>query len=286
MFLRRMAAAGLLAIIVAVLAGCGERGSGEMRTAPQDLERFASKLTSLNVYEQLGLVHMSSGAGEDSVYLQVRKTDDFVKPVMGPELEEIKEAIFKEIGYRVPLELSVYTIDEVPHIVGKLTAVDDGRLLIVEDKDSGDREEGMPRAMWFRMAEDAVIAKDGERIAAEDLKIGFQVNGWHSGLVMESYPEQTEGLKIVVTGPGTSETGELTGTLDEISHGHSDWTQNFAVVDGKRYGISNSTVVMIGGERGTASDLKSGDRVLLWFAGYSVGLENEPQMVTQIAVVQ
>jgi hypothetical protein len=283
---RKWLMAGILVLIVAMLAGCGDRGSGKMRTGQQDLEKFANKLTSLNVYEQLGLVHMASGAGEDTVYLQVRKKDDFVKPVMESEKEEIKEAIFHEIGYRVPLDLQVYTIDEIPHIVGKLTAVEGDRLLIVEDRDSAGQDEGMPRAMWFKMAEDAVIAKDGERIAAEDLKIGYEVNGWHSGLVMESYPEQTDGLKIVVTGPGTSETGELTGTLEEISYGHADWTQNYAVVDGKKYGLSGSSVVWINGERKTVSDLKPGDRVLLWFTGYSVGLENEPKMVTQIAVVR
>jgi hypothetical protein len=70
---RKWLMAGILVLIVAMLAGCGDRGSGKMRTGQQDLEKFANKLTSLNVYEQLGLVHMASGAGEDTVYLQVRK---------------------------------------------------------------------------------------------------------------------------------------------------------------------------------------------------------------------
>ncbi len=283
---RLLAALGLLAAVLGLLtAGCGDR-TEKVYTSRQDMENFANKLMLLNVYEEKGLVHMSSGSTEESVYLQVRKKDDFVKPVMEPEIREIKEAIFEEIGYRVPLELQVYTIDEVPHITGKLTAVEGDRVLIVSGDEYIGDEQRMPQAIWFDMAEDAVILNNGSRTGLEELRIGYEVRGWHSGMVMESYPEQTEGLKIVVAGTGTAETGELTGTLEEISYGHTDGAQNFAVVDGKKYGLMSSTVVRIGDEYAAVSDLRAGDRVFLWFAGYSAGLENELQTVTQMAVIR
>jgi len=282
---RKVLTVGIIVLLVGVLAGCGNARDAESKPGEGTLQKFAEKLTSLKVYEDRGLVHMSSGAGADSVFLQVRKKHDFDKPVAEQEVEEIKEAIYKEMGFRVPLDLQVYVIGETPHISGKVTAADSaGRLLIVEEK--GNQAEGMPRAMWFKMAEDAVILKDGKQIAAEKLKIGAEVKGWHSGLVMESYPEQTEGLKIEVTGPGTSETGDLTGTVEEVSSGHADWMQNYIVVDGEKYQLPDFAAVLDGGNKVPISDLHSGDRVKLWFAGYSVGMENEPKMVTQIEIVR
>jgi len=284
---RKVLSVGIMVLLVGVLAGCGNARDAESKPGEGTLQKFAEKLMSLKVYEDRGLVHMSSGAGTDSVFLQVRKKRDFDKPMAEQEMEEIKEAIYKEIGFRVPLELQVYVIGETPHITGKVTAAyGAGRLLIVEDKGAAGQDEGMPRAMWFRMAEDAVIVHAGQKISAEDLKIGMEVKGWHSGLVMESYPEQTEGLKIEVTGPGTSETGELTGTVEEVSAGHADWMQNYIVAEGKKYRLADFTVVLDSGNKVQISELKAGDRVKLWFAGYSVGMENEPIMVTQIEVAR
>ena len=284
---RKALAVGMMAMLVAALAGCGSVLIVESKPGERMLQAFAEKLMSLKVYEDRGLVHISSGAGAESVFLQVRKKHDFDQPVTEQESEDIKEAIYKEVGFRVPLDLQVYVIGETPHITGKVTAMDGaGRLLIVEDKAVAGQDEGMPRAMWFKMAEDAVILKDGKQIAAEKLKIGAEVKGWHSGLVMESYPEQTEGLKIEVTGPGTSETGDLTGTVEEVSSGHADWMQNYIVVDGEKYQLPDFAAVLDGGNKVPISDLHSGDRVKLWFAGYSVGMENEPKMVTQIEIVR
>lgn len=285
---RKRLIAGLLVVFVAIVAGCGNILTVETKYGQGVLESFANKLMSLKVYEQYGLVPITSGARENAVHLQVRKKADFDKPMTEAEIEEIKEAIFKEIGSRVPLELEVFTLGEVPHIIGKLTAVDqNGSLLIVEDQEASGQDDGYLQAIWFGISQDTVILKDGERINVGDLKVGYEVKGWHSAIVMESYPEQAEGLKIEVTGPGTSETGELSGTVEKVSFGHADWMQNFVVVDGKKYRLTDFTSVLAGREKMPVAELKAGDRVLLWFSGYhAFGMENEPKLVTQIAIVQ
>lgn len=159
--MRRFGAAGLLLACLALLAaGCGEREE-KRSTHPQDLKSFAEKLISLNTYGKFELQHLSSGTRSDSVHLQIRKLKDFEKPVTDTEKERIVEAIYEEIGFRVPLALDVFTIGEQPAITGKLTALDNGRLLIVSKDTWIGQDPKMPDALWLDMAEDGVLAKDG-----------------------------------------------------------------------------------------------------------------------------
>lgn len=232
-------------------------------------------------------MHLSSGAYADRVHLQVRKLKDFEQPMTDKDKERIVEAIYDEIGYRVPMELDVYTVGETPAIAGKLTALDRGRLLIVSTDTQIGQESKMPDALWFDMADDAVILKDGTPIGYEDLRIGSEVKGWNAGLVATSYPGQTTGLKVEVTGVGTSISGDLSGTVDEVkADGQSPDADGYIVIDGQSYGWLTSVRVFAGKERRPAalSDVQAGDVVLVWFTGY--GDEEGPMQkrITQIEI--
>ena len=282
---RLSAAAGVLVGIVLILAGCGGR-EAKLSTHPQDLQSFASKLMSLNTYEKFGLRHLSSGSGARSVHLQVRKLADFEQPVAESEKKQIVEAIYREIGFRVPLELDLLTLGEQPSITGKLTAIDGKRVLIVSTDYWIGSEPRMPDAMWFGMAADGVVMKDGAPIGQQSLQIGNEVKAWSEGLALASYPGQTTGLKVEVTGAGTAAEGDLTGTIDEISFGHQNMEDNYVVVSGQKYGLYDSTLVLLGEARTPVAlaDVKAGETVRVWFAGY--GETNGPmqQLVTQIAI--
>lgn len=258
-----------------------------MSTHPQQLSSFAEKLISLNTYHEFGLQHLSSGAHADRVYLQVRKLKDFEEPMTDADKKRIVEAIYDEIGYRVPLELDVYTIGEAPAITGKLTALDNGRLLIVSADEWIGQESKMPDALWFDMADDGVIIMGGTPIGYEDLRIGSEVKGWNAGMVMTSYPGQTAGLKIEVTGVGTSISGDLSGMVDEMKvDGQNPDAGGYVVIDGQKYEWLNSVRVFAGEDRLplALTDVQAGDSVLVWFTGY--GDEEGPMQkrITQIVL--
>jgi len=277
---------GLIVCLAILAAGCGMREE-KMSTHPQDLKAFAERLISLNTYDKFELQHLSSGAHADSVQLQVRKLKDFEKPVTDADKERIVEAIYEEIGFRVPLELDVYALGETPAITGKLTALDNGRLLIVSTDTWIGQEPKMPDALWLGMAEDGVIMKDGKAIGMGDLRIGSEVKGWNAGLVLTSYPGQTTGLKVEVTGDGTSLSGDLSGTVDEIViDAQNPDSGGFLVIGGQKYEWVNSVQVLVGDDRQLAalSDVQVGDSVLVWFAGYGGEGELMQKRVTQIAI--
>ncbi len=277
---------GLIVCLALLAAGCGVREE-QMSTHPQDLKAFAERLISLQTYGKFELQHLSSGAYADSVHLQVRKLKDFEKPATDADKERIVNAIYEEIGFRVPLELEVYTVGQTPAITGKLTALDNGRLLIVSTDTWIGQEPKMPDALWLDMAEDGVIVEDGKTIGFADLRVGSEVKGWNAGLVLTSYPGQTTGLKVEVTGDGTSISGDLSGTVDEIViDAQNPDSVGFMIIDGQKYEWVNSVQVLDGENRRLAaiSDVQAGDVVLVWFAGY--GGEGEPmqRLITQIAI--
>lgn len=273
----------LLVAMITLVVGCGDRPAA-MRTGSQDLSSFASRLMDLKVYETFRLQHMYSGAHADAVHLQVRKIGDFGQLPTESEKEAITEAIYDEIGFRVPLNLEIYTIGEEPFVIGKITAIDQKRFLIVSTEKNLGQDGEQPEAYWFDMAEDGILTMDGQPIETDDLQIGVEVRGWNAGLVLESYPGQTTGLKVEVTGPGTSVTGDLSGKVDEISFGHADELQNFIVVDGHKYSIGDATRVRGGDGEAALTDIQAGDDVRVWFLGYEFGIGPGQRHVTQIFI--
>lgn len=272
-------AAVMLVAAMLMAAGCGKR-EDQVRTHPRDLETFAAKLGDLQVYETYELLPLSYGAGEKSVFLEARKKGRVEKPVTEAEKMEIAEAIFDEVGFRVPLELDIYELSEQPTITGKLTDMHGNRLLIV----STERDEGATDALWLGMAEDSVIRYNGVPVALADLKIGFEVQGWIAGAVMTSYPGQATGVKLEVTGEGTALTGDASGVVESITIGQQDYMQNVMIVDGQTFGLSESTRVITDEGDAELSDVKPGDSVFVWFAGYEAGIHPGRPMVTQIRI--
>ena len=101
---------------------------------------------------------------------------------------------------------------------------------------------------------------------------------------MTSYPGQATGVKLEVTGEGTAVTGDASGIVEEIAIGQQDDLENVMIVNGRTYGLWKSTRVITDEGDGALSDVKPGDSVLLWFAGYEAGIDPDRQMVTQIRI--
>ncbi len=173
-----------------------------------------------------------------------------------------------------------FELGEKPSAVGKVTAIDEsGRFLIVGPAENGKQ----PDAAWYDMAEDAVLESGGAPLLPADVKIGSEVNVWGGGLMLTSYPGQTEGLRLEVTAVDDGE-GELQGRVTGVENaGESVNRERYLEVDGTRYRLLPITRVWIGGQRADVADIRNGDVVRLWFIGYEVGAEAE-RMVTQVSV--
>src|SRR5690606_20877663 len=54
-------------------------------------------------------------------------------------------------------------------------------------------------AFSFRLTEQTqIVTKSGEAVTQDELRVGAQVEAWHTGLVKESYPAQVDAVKFVI----------------------------------------------------------------------------------------
>lgn len=265
----------LISALALILSGCGERVPH-----PQDLEVYANGLPQMDsVLDRFGLRHISSGSDGESVFLEVRKRNP-AETVSDGEIEEIKKAIYGEYDREFPLEIRAWSLPAEPVVDGRLTGLGENQILAVEDKKDSDSN---PRAMWLSLGEDTVIvdARTGETLPADRLQIGYRVRAWSEMLVAESYPEQSGLLRLEVTDTDIGQ-GDLQGTIEKKGMGFEDTSQRILQIDGKIYRLMESAVIRVEDREASFEELKEGDRVQVWFAGYEV-MPDEP-IITQVAV--
>ncbi|WP_123040565.1 hypothetical protein [Cohnella candidum] len=266
----------LLLLGVLALSGCGERPPAE-----QDMTYYAQGLAQMDsVFKKYDLAHIGSGVQTDGVHLEVRKRHDPMKPVSESEIKSIKEAIYEEYDREFPLVIEIWTMPETPSVDGKITGMDGKRLLVTGP---AAKDGAGPRAMWLGVGEDTVIVngKTGEPMAWDQLKIGYKVKAWSEPLVATSYPEQSGLLRLEVM-EAVEGGGDLQGTVTKIGIGIEDTTQRELQVDGKPYLVLPTAVFRNGDREAKFEDLKEGDRVAVWFAGYSVNPDE--QMISQVVL--
>lgn len=266
----------LLLLGVLVLSSCGER-----QPADQDMAYYAQGLAQMDsVLKKYDLTHIGSGVQTDGVHLEVRKRHDPMKPVSESEIKSIKEAIYEEYDREFPLVIEVWTMPETPTVDGDITGMDGKRLLVTGP---AEKDEAEPRAMWLGLGEDTVIVngKTGEPMAWDQLNIGYKVKAWSEPLVATSYPEQSGLLRLEVM-EADDGGGDMHGTITKIGIGIEDTTQRELQIDGKPYVVLPSAVFRNGVREAKFEDLKEGDRVAVWFAGYSIN-PNE-RLITQLVV--
>ncbi len=289
-------AAGIL-LVMMLLYGCGERiavnGSAGIvpsqtpesakNASKEQLEKYVSKLSSLeSVFQSHRVKFQSSYSNNSEGFLQVRPIGDPNKKLSEEELAALKQSIYKAVGGKFPLNISVYTIGEQPHMTGKITAIDEkGRFLVVSSEKFLDKEKKMPDAVWYTMSDDAAIEYAGKPLKQEDVAIGSSAKVWSDGLMLSSYPGQTTGLRLEITekddGIGDAK-GKVTG-LEITGKGVNE--ERMIEVDGIRYRLVPHARVWLKDKKTDVSEIKTGDTVKLWFSGYELGPE---KTVTQVVI--
>lgn len=162
-------------------------------------------------------------------------------------------------------------LSETPDIKGTVTSMEGDRLLIV-DKDTAKPDQTTPTAIWVKFKADQVAG----------IKIGYLVEAWSNGVMLESYPMQTEGLKLEVVDAAVG-AGDLAGAVTHIYLDAADESKSYIEVDGKKLSLIPSTDYLLNDTQSDASQIKLGDRVEIWFPGYQI---MDEQVVTQVRIVR
>jgi hypothetical protein len=281
-------------LVTMLLSGCGERnrsqGSPPITTpekvssiSKEDLEKYVNKLASLEaVFNNHKVKFQSSYSTETEGFLEIRRIGDHSKSLSDEENAALTQSIYEAVGSEFPLKISVYTIGEQPGMTGKITAIDDvGRFLVISSDKFLDEEKKTPDGAWFTMSDDADFVFEGKPLQAKDVKIGSSVMVWGEGLMLTSYPGQTTGLRLEIMawddGIGDAK-GIVTG-LEKTGEGVNE--EQTIEVDGIKHRLLPITQVWMKGEKVNISDIKIGNQVKIWFAGYEVVPE---KMVTQVII--
>lgn len=101
------------------------------------------------------------------------------------------------------------SIEEPPYITGHITEVNSNeegetqRILVEEDTTVHEPADPGGEKIWFGLNDqtELLIRQDDGSLSEstiETLEVGQKVEGWTTGVIAESYPEQTTAKRIVV----------------------------------------------------------------------------------------
>ncbi|WP_373231562.1 DUF3221 domain-containing protein [Cohnella sp.] len=158
-----------------------------------------------------------------------------------------------------------------PDIKGTITSMEGNRLLIV-DKETAIPGNTTPTPIWVKFNKEQL----------EGVKIGYLVKAWSTGVMLESYPMQTEGIRLEVVNSNVGK-GDLQGTVTNVYLDDSDELKSYMEVDGKKLSLIPSTDYLLNDALSDAKQIKVGDRVEIWFPGYQI---MDEQVVTQVRIVR
>jgi hypothetical protein len=168
----------------------------------QELQDIYSRVIMLqDTFAAESLQPMGIYVRDGALRVMVRNRYNHREQPDGKRLESLGNALYAAAGRPFPLVLEPYSLPEQPEIEGRITAIDEalGRVLIV---DAVNRlPNGAPGAVWAKMYEDGIIvrASDRKELTFRDLALGQRVEAWSYGIVLNSYPGQTELLELSIT---------------------------------------------------------------------------------------
>ncbi|QMV44717.1 hypothetical protein [Cohnella cholangitidis] len=154
-------------------------------------------------------------------------------------------------------------------IEGTVTALDGNGVLII-DKD-GQAKDKNPRAVWVDFS--------GSPDVIKDVRIGYRVKAESTNAaIQETYPESTKGSKLEIVNSDTGN-GDLQGTITKIITNEANSSPSVIEVDGTKLSLIPITVYWNDDQLTDAKTLKVGDKVQVWYPGYTLGDEKQ---ITQI----
>lgn len=274
---RSVIALGLCIFILLAfgIGGCSQSNRGFLSDDTPDLpslSRFISDSGMQEALKKQGYKWLASSSTDDAVELTVRRIGDHRTPFTQAEIESIKQTAYGFIGYKFPLEVTGSVLSATPQMVGRVTAVDGNRILVVDtQKTVGDTDN--PEAMWYTFdpSTDSAIRmnKTGSGLTIGHVKVGYAVEAWGEWIVMQSYPSQTDGLELNILSTDAGEP-KLRGTIEEIhlSDNGSDPSESYLIVNGNRVNLASFTQYIEEDHIITADMLRKGDQVEIWDIGY------------------
>ncbi|MFC5528272.1 DUF3221 domain-containing protein [Cohnella yongneupensis] len=252
-----------------VLAGCGNTGKDIKQLDQAERDRLPAELSHLSdVYAAYGVHMRSSYSTNDVVIVEVLKTQKPWETLTDEETDRLKQAIYNKIGYAFALRIDSFAIPAKADITGKITALDGRRVLIVGDAASGSN----PSAMWVTFPP----------AMTEELKIGYKVNAWSDGMVMDSYPGQTSGVQLQVVDFDVGD-GDLQGEITALDLDQPNSENNYIEVDHVKLRVLPITIYQWNGQTGNRANVKIGSKVQAWTLRYEI--TPDTRFASQINVI-
>lgn len=264
----------LFVCLLLIVSGCGEReggdGGGEVkRITDSQSNELSTDLTKLGeVYASHGVLLRSAYTTEEEAVVEVRQANKPWEALSAKQADGLKNDIYRVIGYKFPLRIESFVLPKKADITGKVTAIDGNRSLVVGQAAEG----GNPNAVWVTFPAGM----------GSELKVGYGVNVWSDGMMLDSYPQQTSGVQLQVTDYSVGE-GDLQGEITEASIGDDSIENNFVTVGGVKLQLLAFTNVTEDGKPSTIERLKVGAKVQAWTVGYEISPEQ--RFASQINVL-
>ncbi|MFD0674943.1 DUF3221 domain-containing protein [Cohnella sp. GCM10027633] len=264
----------LLVCALFVLSACGDRDSGNggdvKRITDSEQEQLPTDLTKLSeMYASHGVLLRSAYSTEDEVVVEVRQANKPWEALTAEQVEALKSDIYKKIGYSFKLRVDSFVLPKQADITGKVTAIEGNRALVVGKATEG----GNANAVWVTLPAGM----------GSELKVGYGVGVWSDGMMLDSYPQQTNAVQLQVTDFEVGE-GDLQGAITKVSIGDDSIENNYVEVDGVKFQLLAFTNVMEDGKSGGLDRLKVGARVQVWTLGYVI--TEEQRFASQINVLR
>jgi hypothetical protein len=256
------------ACLLFLFSGCGHRNI-EMKPIEQsERDQLPTELIKLtDIYASYAVLPLSAYSTNERVFLEIRKQQKPWEALAAEETEQLKQDIYKAIGYAFDLQIDSFVLPKQADITGKITALDGNRVLVVGDA----MEDSNPNAMWVTFPNEMT----------EELKIGYRINAWSDGMVNASYPGQTSGVQLQIVDFADGE-GDVQGEITALYLDDPSIENRYIEVDGSKFRMLPYTIYQANGASGQSASLKVGSRVQVWTIGYEL---TDEKFVTQVNVV-
>ena len=253
---------------LAVIGGCGAEQRVTRPTVVSQTDALPSRLLQLaKIYEANGVVGRSAYTNEGETVLEVRGLRNPWEKLSGEAAEKLKQDVYEALGSTFDLRVVSYVLPEEADVVGRITALDGNRVLVVGDP----TEDGRPQAMWVTFPSSVT----------DELRIGYRVKAWSSGMVDSSYPGQTGGVQLQVVDYKVGD-GDLQGNITALNLDDPDPNLRFVEIEGKNLRVLPYTRYVKDGSRSDSGQLRVGQRAQAWTNGYATG---EERFVSQVNAV-
>jgi hypothetical protein len=254
----------------------------------QELREIQEKITQHfdDIQEELGIEIQSIGTRKYDIFMTFRSLNAFGEKKSEEQLEELKQYLFELVGQEFPIELKHWTPAGEGDLKGKITDIDEARVLIV-DRDQTLGQTGDPTATWVSFTDDAeiIFQETGEFLFFDDLTIGQRVEAWSTGMMLDSYPGQTAAVRLIIH-ETEKESEDILGEITMIK-----------VLEDPHFGgvlihISDQVIQVPDNTKVYSSeqdelhveDLEEGQQVRVWYRGYISFGEDRKEVATQIVV--